>query len=380
VDHDQVLSDMNEDIPESLVAMISETCSSTPSSLALKLLQTPRLLLPLSRIPDVVAGEQLTLGGLGGEAGFSGSELLGVLLSPPDLALKGTVDLNELDPVLVEGGGGVLSHDLDLVDEGVKENLAADLSLLVLDHEGGETYLEVLKKGDAPGKGFSVKSRSDLDEGGDGVGVADLGELGEDLSGVVGCDGLQLGDDDLKCLKDFLSLFGPDEVLGVVAGPVLTDLLLMLVEEDELGLTGLDGLLEVSLPVPQGLDSGGGLLDLVVGMLDAVVVLGDLSVTLDVLSGLGFISLFLLSLDVGDHVPEEGGDVVHGGVRLQLEGDGVEQILTELGRVDLVKDVVELVVRAQEGRASERRGADQSDDKEGAGFHCCEGLRIICIL
>ncbi len=246
------------------------------------------------------------------------------------MALKRSVNLKKLNLVLLKGGSGVLSHDTDLVDEGVKENLALDFTFLVFFHEGSETDLEVLKKSDAPGKGFSVKSRSDLDEGSDGVGGTDLGELSEDLCGVVWCDCLKLGDDNLKCFKNFLSLFGPDEIFGVVTGSVFSDLLFVLVEEDEFSLSGLDGLLEVSLSVSEGLDGSGSFLDLVVGMLDSGIVFVDLSLAFDVLSGLGFVSFFLLSLDVSDHVSEEGGDVIHGCVGFQLEGDGVKEILTEL--------------------------------------------------
>merc|ERR1719284_1040400 len=112
---------------------------------------------------------------------------------------------------------------------------------------GGEINLKLFEETNASVESGTVKRRGDLNEGLDGVGGTDLGELNEDLRGGVWGDGLKLGDDDLKGVKNELGLFLSGEEVNRVLGSLGSGGSFLFIEHDEGGLTSGDVLLEGSL-------------------------------------------------------------------------------------------------------------------------------------
>jgi len=328
-------------------------------------LEFTRSLLSVSVVVSIV---EFALLGLGGEAVSGVTEFLLVLSKSSLLVLEGSFDFSELGSISGKLGLGLGSEVGDGDHEVIEVNLSLDLSLNIVVKEGGEVNLELLEETDALGKGGTIKGGSDLNEGGDWVGVTEFGKLNEDLRGGVWGDGSKLGDDDLKGVEDELGLLlSGEEVFGVL-GSLGSGSGLLFVKHDEGGLTGSDVLDESSLSGSERFDGLGGLLDLVGGVRDSGVVVGNLISTFTHLGGVSVISRLLLASKVVHHVSDEVGNVLHGGVRLHLESNGVEEVFTELIRVDPVKSQVKLLVGTKEGGFGEGADDDESDDK--GSFHC----------
>jgi len=322
----------------------------------------------LSGISVVVSIVEFALLGLGGESVSSVLELLLVLLKSSLLVLESGLDFSEFGSISGKLGLGLSSEVGDGDHEVIEVNLGLDLSLDIVVKESGEINLELLEETDALGKGGTVKGGGDLNEGGDWVGGTELGELDEDLRGGVWGDGSKLGDDDLKGVEDELGLLlSGEEVLGVL-GSLGSGGGLLFVKHDEGLLTGGDVLDEGSLSLSERFDGLGGLLDLVGGVGDSGVVVGDLVGTFTHLGGVSVISSLLLASEVVHHISDEVGNILHGGVGFHLESDGVEEVFTELVGVDPVKSQVELLVGSEEGGFGEGTDDDESNDK--SSFHC----------
>ena len=316
----------------------------------------------------VVSIVELALLGLGVETVSGVLKLLLVLLESSLLVREGTLNFSELGSVSGKLGLGLRSEVGDLDHEVVEVNLSLDLSLNIFIKEGGEVNLELLEETDALGKGGTIKGGGDLNESGDWVGVTEFGELNKDLRGGVWGDGSKLGDDDLKSVEDELGLLlSGEEVLGVL-GSLGSCGSFLLIKHDEGLLTSSDVLDELSSSRSKRFDGLGGLLDLVGGVGDSSVVGSDLIGAFTHLVGVSSISFLLLSSEIAHHVSNEVGNILHWGVGLHLESNGVEEVLTELVRVDSVKSVVELLVRTKEGGFGERTDDDEGNDK--GSFHC----------
>jgi len=322
----------------------------------------------LVSVSVVVSIVEVALLGLGGESVSSILELLLVLSESSLLVDESGRDFSEFGSISGKLGLGLSSEVGDGDHEVIEVNLGLDLSLNIVVKESGEINLELLEETDALGKSGTVKGGSDLNEGGDWVGVTEFGKLNEDLRGGVWGDSSKLGDDDLKGVEDELGLLlSGEEVLGVM-GSLGSGGGLLLIEHDEGGLTGGDVLDESSLSGSERFDGLGGLLDLVGGVGDSGVVVGDLVGTFTHLGGVSVISSLLLASEVVHHVSDEVGNVLHGRVGFHLESNGVEEVFTELVGVDSVKSHVKLLVGTKEGRFGEGTDDDESNDK--GSFHC----------
>lgn len=306
----------------------------------------------------VVGVIEVALLGLGGEAVSGVLELLLVLLKSSSLVLKGSGDLNEFGVIGGKLGLGLRSEVGDLDHEVIEVNLSLDLGFNVFVKESGEINLELLEETDASVEGFTVKGRSDLDEGGDWVGGTDFGELNEDLSGGVWGDGLKFWDDDLKGVKDELGLLLSGEEIDGVLGSLGSGGGFLFVKHNESLFTGGDVFLELSLSGSKRFDGLGGLSDLVSGMGHSSVVVIDLVRAFTHFDGVSFISRLLLGSKVVHHVSDEVGNILHWGVGGHLEGDGVKKVFTEIGSVDMVKSLLKLVGGAKEGVVG-KGGGDQ---------------------
>lgn len=328
-------------------------------------LEFTRSLLGVSVVVSIV---ELALLGLGSKSVSGVLELLLVLSESSLLVLEGGLDFSELGSISGKLGLGLGSEVSDGDHKVVEVDLSLDLSLNIVVKEGGEVNLELLEETDALGKGGTVKGGSDLNEGGDWVGGTELGELNEDLRGGVWGDGSKLGDDDLKGVEDELGLLlSGEEVLGVL-GSLGSGGGLLFVKHDEGLLTGGDVLDEGSLSLSERFDGLGGLLDLVGGVGDSGVVVGDLLGTFTHLGGVSVISSLLLASEVVHHISDEVGNILHWGVGLHLESNGVEEVFTELVGIDPVKSQVELLVGSEEGGFGEGTDNDEGNDK--GSFHC----------
>jgi len=322
----------------------------------------------LSSVSVVVSIVEFALLGLGGESVSGVRELLLVLSKSSLLVLESSRNFSEFSSVSGKLGLGLGSKVGDGDHEVIEVNLSLDLSLYIVVKEGGEIDLELLEETDALGKGGSVKRGSDLNEGGDWVGVTEFGKLNEDLRGGVWGDGSKLGDDDLKGVEDELGLLLSGEEIFGVLGSLGSGGSFLLIKHNEGGLTGGDVLDESSLSGSERFDGLGGLLDLVGGVGDSSVVGGDLVGTFTHLDGVSVVSRGLLGSEVVHHISDEVGNILHWGVGLHLESDGVEEVLTELVRVDSVKSVGELLVGTKEGGFGEGTDDDEGNDK--GSFHC----------
>lgn len=261
----------------------------------------------------------------GGGVEFSSGVILS-LLGGSELVVHGDELVLGVSLGVLEGG----SLLFEIVDGLLEVELSLDFLFLVIDDgllkggsELGDLVLDALELlgGEGGGEG---------DEGEDGVLTTDSGELGEDgFSISFGLDGAQLGGNDVEGLNDLggldLSLF---ERL-VVLGSLLSELLLLLVEDVELGLLVLDfSLEEVSLSA-ESLDVVAGFGDFVGSEVDSSVVAVDFSLAVSLLSGVDEVGILLLEDEVLSEVLEHLGDVTEGRLVLHLEGDGVEDLLSE---------------------------------------------------
>jgi len=322
----------------------------------------------LLSVSVVVSIVEFALLGLGGETVSGVLELLLVLLESSLLVLEGSSNFSELGSVSGKLGLGLGSKVGDGDHEVVEVDLSLDLSLNIVVKEGGEVNLELLEETDALGKGGTVKGGSDLNEGGDWVGVTEFGKLNEDLRGGVWGDGSKLGDDDLKGVEDELGLLlSGEEVLGVL-GSLGSSGSFLLIKHDEGLLTSSDVLDELSSSSSKRFDGLGGLLDLVGGVGDSGVVSGDLVGAFTHLGGVSIISRLLLGSEVVHHISNEVGNILHWGVGFHLESNGVEEVLTELARVDVVKSVGELLVGTKESGFG--KGTDDDEGNNKGSFHC----------
>jgi hypothetical protein len=174
-----------------------------------------------------------------------------------------------------------------------------------------------------------------LDEGEDWVFTSDLVQLGKNgFSVTFGLDGAQLGGNDVEGFNDLGGGgFSRFEVFVVLGSGVSEDLLL-LVEDVQLGGLVLNlGLEEVEV-LGEGLDFVARLGDFVGGELDSSVVSVDFSFAVGEGGGVLEISFLLLEDEVFSQVLEHLGDVSEGGFVFHLEGDGVQQSLSEFGFLD----------------------------------------------
>jgi len=309
---------------------------------------------------------EVALDGLGGETLGGGLEFLVVLVESSSLGDEGGFSLSELLTVISKLLLGKFSDFSDLNHIVVVFDLVVDLLLKVFLEESGEVGLEVLKEADASGEGISVERGGDLDEGGDGVGGTDLGELHEGLSGGVGSDGLKLGDDDLKGVKDELGLLLSLEEKFVVGSSLDFGGFLLGIEHLK-SVTVLDNsFLEVRSLGGVSSDGLSGFLDLVSGMLDSGVVVSLLGLAFVHLGGMSLIGLLLLFLEVVDHVLEEVGNIGHGAFGLELESNGVEEVFTKFTAVDGGKSGFDLVVGAKEVGVGHGGGNKDNAEEE---FH-----------
>jgi len=322
----------------------------------------------LAGVSVVVSIVEFALSGLGGKSVRSVGEFLLVLSKSSLLVLEGSLDFSELSFVSGKLGLGLSSKVSDLDHKVIEVDLSLDLSLNILIEEGGEIDLELLEETDALGKGGTIKGGGDLNEGGDWVGVTEFGKLNEDLRGGVWGDGSKLGDDDLKGVEDELGLLLSGEEVLRVLGSLGSGSELLVVKHDEGSLTGGDVLGESSLSGSERFDGLGGLLDLVGGVRDSGVVVSDLIGAFTHLGGVSVISILLLFSEVVHHISDEVSDVLHGRVGFHLEGNGVEEVFTEIAGIDSVKSVVELLVGTEEGSFGEGTDDDESNDK--GSFHC----------
>jgi hypothetical protein len=230
---------------------------------------------------------------------------------------------------------GDLSHFGNLDHVVVEVNLGLDLSFKVLFKESSEVDLEVFKKSNASGKSISIKGGSNLNESGNGVGGTEFGKLHEGLSGGVGGDSLKFGDDNLKSVEDELGLFLSFEEEGVVGGSLRSLVFLKLVKIDKGLLVDDDLFLELLSLLGESSDGLGGFGDLVGGVIDSGLVVSLLLSAFTHLDGVSVVSILLLFSKVVHHVSDEVSNILHGAFRFQLKSNGIEEVFTEAGGVNL---------------------------------------------
>ena len=110
-------------------------------------------------------------------------------------------------------------------------------------------------------------------------------------------DGSKRGDDDLKGVEDELGLLlSGEEVFGVL-GSLGSGSGFLFVKHDKGGLTGGDVLDESSLSGSERFDGLGGLLDLVGGVRDSGVVVGNLVSAFTHFGGVSVISSLFAAVD-----------------------------------------------------------------------------------
>jgi hypothetical protein len=317
----------------------------------------------------VVGIVKFALLGLGGESVSGVRELLLVLSKSSSLVGEGGGDFSKFGSISGKLSFGLRSEVSDGDHQVIEVNLGLDLSFDIFVEESGEINLELFEETDALGKGGTVKRRSDFNEGGDWVGGTEFGELNEDLRSGVWGDGSKFWDDDLKSVKDELGLFlSGEEIFGVLSSLGSSGSFL-LVEHNKGGFTGGDVLDKSSLSRSERFDSLGGFLDLVGGVRHSSVIVGNLIGAFTHFGGVSVISSLLLGSKVVHHVSDEVGNVLHWGVRFHLESNGVEEVFTEIVRIDSVESGSQLLVGTEEGRFGESTDDDESDDE--SSFHCC---------
>lgn len=257
---------------------------------------------------------------------FSGGVFLSLLLE-----VKGLLVLGELSLGVSAGGGEGFSLGFDLNDDGLEVKLGLDFVLAGL-FEGsldggvdfGELSHDVVEL-------FSGEGGSNLHEGEDGVGVSDLVQLGkggEDL--LVWLDGAELANDDLNGIDDSFGFNFVDLEVFSVVGSLLSEVSLLLVEDVKLDLLVLDVGGELLNLGAEGGDLLGGLRDFVGSVVDSAVVLVDLGLAVNFVLSVLLVSLLLVEDEVLSELLEHLSDVGEGGLVVQLEGDGVKELASEL--------------------------------------------------
>ena len=78
------------------------------------------------------------------------------------------------------------------------------------------------------------------------------------------------------------------------------------------------------------------------------------------------ISFLLLFSEVIHHVSDEVGNILHGSLRFQLKSNGIEEVLSEVGSIDLLKSSLEFVISSEEVCVCHGGRDDHYDEKE---FH-----------
>lgn len=147
-------------------------------------------------------------------------------------------------------------------------------------------------------------------------------------------DGAQLGGDDVEGFDDLGGHnFSGLEVFVVLGSGVSEDLLLF-VQDVQLGGFVFDFSFEEVELLGQSLDFVAGLGDFVGGELDSSVVPVDFSFAVSEGGGVLEVSFLLLEDEVLSQVLEHLGNVSKGGLVFHLEGDGVQQSLSEFSLFD----------------------------------------------
>jgi len=212
--------------------------------------------------------------------------------------------------------------------------LVIDFALEIGLKESGEIRLEVLKERDATVKGVSIERGGDFNEGSDGVGLTDLGELHEGFGGGVWGDGFEFGDDDFKSIKDQLSLLLSLKEKLIIGSSLFSSVFLISIKSDKCLLVDNDLFLKSSSLGGKFSDGLGRFLDLCGSMAHSGVVVSFLVFAFGHFGGVSFLSISLLLLEVIDHVSDEIGDVLHGSIGFQLESNGIEKIFTEFAFIN----------------------------------------------
>jgi hypothetical protein len=246
--------------------------------------------------------------------------------------------LGLLELLLRLGSSGfeVLSDGVDLSEEELVVLNGLFLILLVLIEGLNERVSDGLELLDDEEESVLVEGGGDLDEGGDGVVSSDLSEFNQSLLFVSGgLDGLESGDDEVEGSDDLTGLsLSLGEGSGVFLS-LLSELLILLGEDLDLSSLVGDVNLEGVDSVVELVDGESGLVDLVGGVVDSAVEVINGLLALSLLSSISGVSLSLLVLDVNSDVVEELRDVSDGGLVLELEGDGVQNLLSELVLLEL---------------------------------------------
>ncbi len=322
--------------------------------------------IPLHGISLIVSIIKVALNDLSFKSSGGTFKLLFVLSKSSPLVDKGSLSLSKFLSVIGKFLLGDLSHFSDLDHVFVEVDLELDLCFEVLFKEGSEVNLEVFEKADASGKGIGVKGGSNLNKGSNGVGSTKFSKLHEGLSSSVWGDSLKLGNDNLKSVEDEFGLFLSLEEEGVVDLSLLSLVFLKLIEVDKGLLVDDDLLLELASLLGECPDGLGGFGDLVGGMVDSGLVVSLLLFAFSHFDGVGVIGFLLLFSEVVHHVSDEVGNILHWAFRFQLKSNGIEEVFTETGSINLQKSVLKFVVGSEEVGVCHGGSEDHYDEKE---FH-----------
>jgi len=186
-----------------------------------------------------------------------------------------------------------------------------DFSFNIVVEESGEINLELFEETDAFSKGSTVKGGSNFDKGLDWVGGTEFSEFNENFGGGVWGDGSEFWDDDLKSVKNELGLFlSGEEVFGVLSSLGSGGGFLFIKHNKGL-FTGGDVLDKSSLSGSERFDGLSSFLDLVSGVRDSGVIVGDLVGAFTHFGGVSIISSLLLGSEIIHHVSDHVSNVLH---------------------------------------------------------------------
>lgn len=149
-------------------------------------------------------------------------------------------------------------------------------------------------------------------------------------------DSFKFWDDNFKGIEDELGLFLSGEEINTVLGSLSSGSNFLFIKHDEGSFTSLDIFLEDSFSGSKGFDSNGSFGNFVGSVVHSSLESSELSITFTHFGGVSFISIGLLSSEVSHHVSDEVGDVLHWGSGCHLKSNGIEEIFTEFGFVDVV--------------------------------------------
>lgn len=233
----------------------------------------------------------------------------------------------------VSSGGGDLTLKLVILVDGL-----SFFSGIIL-NGSLDGSVELLHLVDDAGEGLLGESRGDLDEGEDGVGGSDLGQLGEDEAVVVGVwvDGGQLLDDQFQGSQDFWGfLLSSGELSGISSSGAI-QFVISGVQDLQLGFLDSDFSGDSGNLSGQDLDFslGGVSLERVIG--DASVEGGNGISTLLLLGVVDGIGIGLLSDQIqSDLLQQLSNSLESRNTRISrnLESDSVKQLLSELVRFE----------------------------------------------